>query len=215
MKRLLLGMLLLTGMYLLCVFIFSNIPYNIQFNSTPNGIPVFLSSNGVHTDFVVPVKTTLMNWNDFIPDIPPHCQYISIGWGDKGFYLNTPTWGDLTFSTAFEAAFGLSTTAIHIDFIHQIPSENDLCQGVTVSNWEYQQLCSYIKNSFQQNSEGKLQPIPFNTLYYNGSFYDANGTYSLFTSCNSWINKGCKESGIRTCLWTPLDKPLLRALSGY
>ena len=44
-------------------------------------------------------------------------RYIAIGWGDKGFYLDTPTWADLKFSTAFKAAFWLGNSAIHTTFI--------------------------------------------------------------------------------------------------
>jgi hypothetical protein len=34
-------------------------------------------------------------------------SYVSFGWGDKGFYLDTPSWAELQPSTAFVAAFGL------------------------------------------------------------------------------------------------------------
>lgn len=214
-KRISLSILVLLGIYLLCVFLFSNIPYNTHFQATPNGVPVFLKSNGVHTDFVVPVKTIQMDWNEFLPNIPTQSQYVCFGWGDKGFYLNTPTWDDLTFSTAFKAASGLSTTAMHIDYLNTIPTENELCQGTTLSDEEYKQLCFYIKNTFEKNEQDGLISIPFDTRYYNGAFYDAKGTYSIFTSCNSWVNKGCKESGIPTCFWTPLDKPLINSFKGY
>jgi uncharacterized protein (TIGR02117 family) len=212
LKRISFSLLALLLVYLLFVFLFSYIPYNTDFQASPNGTPVYLKSNGVHIDFVVPVKSSLMDWNEFIPDIPPQSNYIAFGWGDKGFYLNTPTWDDLTFSTAFKAASGLSTTAIHIDFTYNTPKEGTTCQGTTLSDTEYLNLCNYIKNSFEKNEHGELSSIPFDTRYYSGAFYEAKGTYSIFTSCNSWVNKGCKESGIRTCFWTPLDKPLLRAL---
>jgi hypothetical protein len=41
-------------------------------------------------------------------------------------------------------------------------------------------------------------------------FYKANGRYSLFKTCNSWVNLGFKESGLKACLWTPFDFGLLR-----
>ncbi|MFN8416482.1 MAG: TIGR02117 family protein [Cytophagaceae bacterium] len=215
LKRITLSILSLLIIYLLFVFIFSHIPYNTDFKATPNGTPVFLKSNGVHTDFIVPIKTPLMDWNEFIPNIPPQSNYIAFGWGDKGFYLNTPTWDDLTFSTAFKAASGLSTTAMHIDFSYNTPKESATCQGTTLSDAEYLKLCDYIKNSFDKNEQGELTSIPFDPRYYSGAFYDAKGTYSIFKSCNSWVNKGCKQTGIPTCFWTPLDQPLINSLNGY
>lgn len=69
----------------------------------------------------MPVRTEYKDWSKAIlykntragnTTLP----YLAIGWGDKGFYLNTPTWADLKFSTAFKAAFGLSKPAMHATF---------------------------------------------------------------------------------------------------
>ena len=50
---------------------------------------------------------------------------ISIGWGDKGFYLDTPTWAELKLSTALIAGFGLGNAALHITYYDEI-AEDDL-----------------------------------------------------------------------------------------
>ena len=52
-------------------------------------------------------------------------RYIAIGWGDKGFYLDTPTWADLKFSTAFKAAFWLGNSAIHTTFYKEMKLGED------------------------------------------------------------------------------------------
>ncbi|HOB24230.1 MAG TPA: DUF2459 domain-containing protein, partial [Kaistella sp.] len=62
---------------------------------------------------MVPVKTPEIDWSQQIPfkttlSKRTDFKYLAIGWGDKGFYLDTPTWADLKFSTAFKAAFWLS-----------------------------------------------------------------------------------------------------------
>ena len=46
-------------------------------------------------------------------------EYLAFGWGDKGFYLDTPEWSDLKASTAFKAAFALGNSAMHTTFINQ------------------------------------------------------------------------------------------------
>ena len=61
-------------------------------------------TNGVHTDLVVPIKSAEIDWSKEIPientnSKSTNFNYLSIGWGDKGFYLDTPTWADLKFST--------------------------------------------------------------------------------------------------------------------
>jgi hypothetical protein len=54
-------------------------------------------------------------------------NYLAFGWGDKGFYLNTPEWADLKVSTALNAAFGLSSSAIHSTFYKKL-RENETCK---------------------------------------------------------------------------------------
>ena len=40
--------------------VFVAIPVNRDFAETPGGIPVAVCSNGIHTDFVLPVKTAVI-----------------------------------------------------------------------------------------------------------------------------------------------------------
>ncbi len=65
---------------------------------------IYLSTNGIHLDIVVPKE----NLNKTLFSEIKHNQtdrYFSIGWGDENFYLNTPTWGELTFNNAVKAIF--------------------------------------------------------------------------------------------------------------
>ena len=39
----------------------------------------------------------------------------------------------------------------------------------------------------------------------NDAFYEANGSYSLFHTCNTWANNGLKACGQKACFWTPFD----------
>ncbi len=107
----------LIPLYVLVAFVLSYIPYNSSFtNEVKHPILVQLHSNGVHTDILLPIETSDHDWHSFLPDIPAMHNTVAFGWGDKGFYLNTPNWSDLTFSTAFKACTGLSTTAMHVSY---------------------------------------------------------------------------------------------------
>ena len=110
-----------------------------------NEIELFVQSNGIHTDFVLPVESELLNWNHLLPCsdfelVDTTFKYIAIGWGDKGFFLDTPTWSDLKFSTAFNAAFGLGSTAMHISYKRNEPQQCESCKMIVVSKKQYQQL---------------------------------------------------------------------------
>lgn len=177
----------------------------------PEEMAIYIKTNGVHTDLVLPLKSDLIDWsreirfsNAHLPDTGA-VQYLAIGWGDKGFYLQTPTWADLKFSVAFKAAFALSTTAIHATFYDKL-TENASCKKIMISRNAYARLISYISNSFQKDAAGHFIPIATNANYSNAdAFYEANGSYSMLHTCNTWANNGLKSSGQKACLWTPFD----------
>ncbi len=84
-------------------------------------LSIYIINNGAHTDIVMPVHTSVINWQEWIPyentlGKDSTLEWIAMGWGDKGFYLETETWADLKPSVAVNAAFGLSTTAIHATY---------------------------------------------------------------------------------------------------
>lgn len=176
-------------------------------------INVFIKSNGVHTDIVVPIKNKYYNWNTVIKQkytLKPSVEmtYVGIGWGDKGFYLNTPTWDDLTVETAIKAAFGLSTTALHTTYYKKI-LENEKCVKLSLSPKQYKQLCAYIINSAPLKNNEFIN-IKTTAVYGNqDAFYEAKGTYSIFKSCNTWTNNALKNCGQKACLWTITESNIL------
>ncbi|WP_392419790.1 DUF2459 domain-containing protein [Capnocytophaga canis] len=100
--------------------------------SEPKNMPIYIYTNGMHTDLVVPIKTEIIDWSQKILfentlSKKTDYQYVGIGWGDKGFYLETPTWADLKISTALKAAFWLSESAMHCTFYDKI-IENEDCK---------------------------------------------------------------------------------------
>jgi len=206
----LLCVLALIPLYFLVALVLSNIPYNGSFTSEQeHPILIQLHSNGVHTDILLPSENNVYNWHSFLPDIPEGNTVVAFGWGDKGFYLNTPTWAELKFSTAFKACTGLSTTAMHVSYYKGALKPSEQTVSIFINTEQYKMLCAYIQDSFQHTNEGTLLLVTHDPRYYSGHFYDAKGNYSLFTSCNSWVNKGLKKSGLKTCVWTPFDWPLL------
>ena len=100
--------------YLVISIILTNITVNKSENETDNNKLVYLSSNGVHLNIIIhqnDLEIELKNGLEFTE----HEEYLSFGWGDENFYLNTPTWDDLTFGNAFSALFLNSTSLIHLN----------------------------------------------------------------------------------------------------
>lgn len=76
------------------------IPVNNNFTPVANGVEIYLISNAVHADIIVPKANDVFDWNkkfqpaDFAGDISSK-THIAFGWGDRGFFLETETWDDL------------------------------------------------------------------------------------------------------------------------
>lgn len=212
--KFLLGILAFFILYIIVALILPRFSVNAEDQNPKEDVAIYIKSNGVHTDIVVPIKTEYKDWSEklkfeHIPSRDSTMQFIGIGWGDKGFYLNTPEWSDLKFSTAFNAAFYLGTSAMHATFYKQI-KENENCIKINISKEEYANLVKYIEDSFQLDANGN--PILINATTYgqNDSFYEANRKYSLFYTCNTWANNALKSADQKAAVWSPTDTGIFR-----
>jgi uncharacterized protein (TIGR02117 family) len=173
-------------------------------------IPIYIYTNGVHTDIVMPVKNELHDWSAKIPFANTKSKrtdynYVGIGWGDKGFYLDTPTWADLKFSTAVKAAFWMSESAMHCSYYSKMTVAND-CKMIMISKIQYKELIKFIDAKFDKDADGNYILIPTNAVYDdNDAFYDAKGRYSFLNTCNTWANDALKAAGQKAAWWTPSD----------
>jgi uncharacterized protein (TIGR02117 family) len=190
------------------------------FTVNPHPLPgrdvtIFIITNGDHTDIVVPVKNSIKDWSSevkFTNTISrgTNAKYVALGWGDKEFFLNTPTWSQLKLSVAFKAAFALSSAAIHATFYKSI-RQNEDCRQITISNSQYTRLVAYIDNTFKRDAAGNVINIKTTANYDNNdAFYEAKGKYNLFYTCNTWANNALKACGQKACVWTPFDKGIFR-----
>jgi len=52
---------------------------------------ICITTNGVHLDIVLPVDNIEPEFLSQL-EILPGTKYVSFGWGDRKFYINTPEW---------------------------------------------------------------------------------------------------------------------------
>ncbi|TXF77651.1 TIGR02117 family protein [Chryseobacterium sp.] len=196
--------------YLICGFLIPYIEVPEKKVTQPETVTAYILTNGVHTDLVVPVKSAEMDWSKEIPFENTLSQrndfkYLSIGWGDKGFYLDTPTWAELKVSTAFNAAFWLSESAMHCTYYDRM-TEGEDCKKLTLTHEQYLELIQFIRDKFDRDANGRPILIKTDAVYgKNDAFYDAKGRYSFLNTCNTWTNNGLKAAGQKAALWTPSD----------
>jgi uncharacterized protein (TIGR02117 family) len=203
----------LIGCYFLMAFCLSRITINAHSINKPE-VTIYILSNGIHTDIVMPAKNTTINWTEKIPysntlKADSTYQYLAVGWGDKRFYLETPAFSDPKLTTALRAISGLSTSAMHTTY-YRYMTEDDQCKKVMISNADYKKLIQYVANSFQTDSIGNFIKVKTAIRYDIGdAFYEAKGSYSIFKTCNTWTNSALKACEQRSCLWTIFDTGIL------
>ena len=199
------------AVYLLFAVVLALIPTQAETTSQQNEqmYEVYVLKSGPHSDFFVPVKSRIHDWNSDFPysnNINPdtNLAYVAIGWGDKDFYLNTPTWGDLTAGTALAATFGTGTAAVHASYYYGVPDDRPLIKLNLTEN-QYARLVDYIRGTLQSENSGKRIMCVSDFPGVNGAhdrYYEAYGTYSMIYTCNTWVNNGLKACGQKACFWT-------------
>jgi uncharacterized protein (TIGR02117 family) len=185
-------------------------------DSGPRDIRIFVRSNGVHADLVLPVSALDIDWRKHLliedPDVlNGGFAYLSFGWGDRGFYLTTPTWSDFKLPTALKALSGLDSTVMHVEAANA-PASGPLSAELRLSAEQYRRLADFVDQSFVHDAEGAPIPIPGAHYGPHDAFYAARGHYSPIDTCNEWTREALAHADLRTPLWAPFDVALFHHL---
>jgi uncharacterized protein (TIGR02117 family) len=200
--------------YFILALFLGAVPANVAFRQPAEGVTIFVRSNGVHTWIVMPKLNEDMDWRPLV--LPAHLRdprwggadHVAIGYGNRDFYLNTPTWGDLTVRRAFAAFFGDGPTLLHVVHVDH-PRPDEWTRPLRISHQQYQRLAGFIQRRFQLDRGGRPIPVLGRGYGPNDIFYEANGGYSFVLTCNEWTGRALREAGVRMGLWTPFEQSIM------
>ena len=204
-QKLILFLLLIIVIYLLAAICLSLISTSPKTEDCPGDHVVYLASNGIHLDILIEKEKLDSRILDKLHK-DWSSRYIGFGWGDKGFYLNTPTWADLKFKTVISSMFLKSETAMHITSYFELRQDYikvELCDS------QMTKLISFIEESFKVNPDGSFVEIENSGYTQYDYFYNAKGSYNCINTCNEWVNDGLKVADIKTSIWSPFDRGIL------
>lgn len=208
------GLLALPALYLVLALLLGAIPVNRHWKPAAEGVVVWLTTNGVHAGFALPARDPAMDWTRLFP--PENARVaqplrtgdvVYVGWGDRTFFLEVPTWSDLKVSTAAYALSGLDRTAMHVEY-GAPPVEGPQARRLVLTREEYVRLVAYIHASTMLDTKGHAVWIKGHAYGDGDAFYESTGHYSLFVTCNQWTRDALSVSGVRTAAWAPFDKAL-------
>ena len=191
--------------YLLVAAILSIIPTSPAPETCQEKKEVFVTTNGIHLAIILPTRLMDERFRTEL-NTPSGTKFISFGWGDKEFYLNTPEWNDLKLRTAVRALFVKSETALHVTNYFESKAS---WRSVEVCPSQVESLNQFIRNSFKTTADSMLAEIEGAGYGENDKFYEAVGSYTCIYTCNNWVNEGLKRSKIKTSLWSPFDHGVL------
>lgn len=186
------------------------IPVNAAWHQAASGVRVYVIDNGVHTDLVLPVTAEGVDWRDLVKpvDLADPAQaarsHLSFGWGNRDFYLNTPSWSAISPRLAFGALFGGGRTVLHVAHLAE-PRVGPHIRSVILGPDEYRRLAAYVRATF---AEGPSMHG------YGGddAFYEARGGYNAVDTCNQWTAGALRAAGVKMGFWTPLPVGVMRWL---
>jgi uncharacterized protein (TIGR02117 family) len=197
--------------YLATALLLGLMPANAGWVEAEEGVTIFVNTNGVHTGIGMPVRNAVMDWSVLVPAAhlrePKPADYVFIGYGHRGFYLDTPGWAEISPATALNAAFGGGETLIHVDHV-DAPGEGPEQRALTLSHEEYARLVAFIRARFRLN-DGRTIPLIGRGYGLRDIFYEAQGGYSLWMTCNEWTGRALRSAGVRMGFWTPLEQGVM------
>jgi len=181
--------------------------------------PIYVSGDTMHTNLFVPVHTKIFDWNQqlnlgLIGQQPAsNYRYLQFGWGDRIFYMETPSWSEVQPTNALRALFAPNNaSALFVKGHATLPKyPNETLRCINLSPTDYLALMTFIQTTFQLDKEGLKHRLG-SGQDQDSSFYAANGHYSVLKTCNSWTADGLRAANVNTPLWGGLAPAVMHHL---
>ncbi len=167
----------------------------------------YILYDSMHTDIVLNLKTSKVDWNRLLPQVVKGREkgYLGFGWGDKETYLNTPTWDDLKLSTALKALFLNTPSLIHVTYYRDIHYYQ--LKEVVLTHNQFEALEQILKNEFSNNPHYEAKGFS-----RNDAFYSSKRIYNAIKTCNTWSGDRLREANISMSYWTPFSFNVMESL---
>lgn len=172
-------------------------------------IAVLIGTNGVHTEIAMPLVTPEMDWRPIFPasDVEARSRpytHVAVGWGEREFFLETPTWADLNPLTATAALIGGEGIVHAAHYVRPAPSSD--YRPLYLRPAEYRALAMEIMA--QLDPPGAREVL--DGYERHDVFYSARGVYHLGNTCNQWTSDRLAAAGVRIGRWTPFSGGVMK-----
>ena len=177
---------------------------------------IYIVEGAIHTGVLLPMQLISPQLRSFIVEGGLNFNYVEFGWGDREFFLNVPEMKDLTLPIFITSLFLPSSSVMHVTQYQNLPKNAYKLSDVKVTPMQLNIILNIIEDSFKLE---KSRPIKIQIKgYYNStqvkdSFYEANGSYHMFNTCNMWTARVLFEAGIKTSVFSPFKYSVSRFIN--
>ena len=197
-------------LYLFAALVGSLVPLNGGWEEPDKGTTVYLRSNGVHVDIIMPAKAQGLDWRPLFPasefrDAPADARWFAFGAGERRVYLETPTWWDLTPRTAWAALTG-GEQVMHVE---RTNSPGEEMRAIRLRPEEYRRLWTAVRAQLTLDRNGRPQRIDHPGYTPEDSFFLGTGRASALHTCNNWVADKLRLAGVKVSAWPPFAQGLL------
>lgn len=165
---------------------------------------VFFQDDSLKTVYLIKERwhtAVVFNIEDVDSIILPEIKYfrnaemIDIGWGDEAFYQHPEFDWDL----AYQAIFHSTPSTLRVEGINITKQQyfdiSEIVVELKINDEQIKILQKYISDTIFRNENGDYEIL--STQYLNRVYFlKANGSYHLFNTCNTWLARGLKKSGL-------------------
>ena len=182
--------------------------------SDPSAIEIMVTTNGIHTELVLPAVTTVKDWRTTFPVIDAQQRigqypaYVAIGYGEKEVFLDTPTWTDLDPMTALRIALEGGDALLRVGYLAP-PAPDRWHRVLRLRRQEYRKLAINIEAALPPLAKGQARK-PYRGVQPGHAYYEAAGRYTLTTSSNQWTSDTLAAAGVTIGLWTPFSGGVMK-----
>lgn len=205
LKRILLFVGSILAAYLTAAFIFSALTVSAKSQDCVKPQPIYIQHSAIHANLVFPTSRLSKGFHDDIK-LPVSSDFIMVGVGDRDVYINSPTLADIKFSHALKAVFWPSKRVLHAVPFNGVDAdwiELNVCPD------QLSAIEAYMLSSLSRREDDLSQVVEGATYWDVDRFYEADGYYSAFNSCNNWVNGALKTAGLKAPLWSPFSQGII------
>jgi uncharacterized protein (TIGR02117 family) len=153
---------------------------------------LFVVNHGWHTGIVVERR-------DLVKLVPPLAGdigeegHVEIGWGEERFYQARET----TLGMALRALLQPNSSVLQVVPLARPPRDyfrqSEIAE-IRVTEQGYRDVLAFVAETFTRTPvQGVIRLSP--SLYGNGWFYRAEGSFHAFNTCNTWAARAIKKAG--------------------